>query len=214
MHYLVLGLLLFLGTHSIRIAADGWRTARIAQLGENRWKGLYSLASALGLGLIIWGYGMARAEPVALWTPPDWTHHLAALLTLPAFVLIAAAYVPGSRIKAAIGHPMVAGVKVWAVAHLLSNGNLADVLLVGAFLLWAVADFRSARQRDRAAGVGYRPGNAARDGMVIAAGTGVGHAPGPRIRPRDRTRHPDGSGSGRDALRLDPTARWLGPGAP
>ena len=173
MSYLVLGLLLFLGIHSIRIVADGWRMARVARFGENRWKGLYSLASALGLGLVVWGYGLSRAEPVVLWVPPGWTRHLAALLTLPAFILIAAAYVPGSRIKAAVGHPMVAGVKVWAIAHLLSNGNLADVLLFGAFLIWAVADFRSARQRDRAAGVSYRPGTAARDGLVVAAGTGV-----------------------------------------
>lgn len=173
MTYLILGLLLFLGTHSIRIVADGWRATQVGRLGLIRWKGLYSLASALGLGLIVWGYGLARAEPVALWAPPAWTRHLAALLTLPAFILIAAAYVPGSRIKAALGHPMVAGVKVWAIAHLLSNGNLADVLLFGAFLLWAVVDFRSARRRDRAAGVVYRPGSAARDGLVIAAGTGV-----------------------------------------
>jgi uncharacterized membrane protein len=173
MTLLLLGLLLFLGTHSIRIVADDWRTARLAGMGENGWKGLYSLASALGLGLIVWGYGLARAEPVALWAPPTWTRHVAALLTLPAFILIAAAYVPGSRIKAAIGHPMVAGVKVWAIAHLLSNGNLADALLFGAFLLWAVADFRSARRRDRAAGVVYRPGTAARDGLVVAVGAGA-----------------------------------------
>lgn len=173
MTYLVLGLLLFLGTHSIRIVADGWRTTQVSRLSLNRWKRLYSLASALGLGLIVWGYGLARAEPVALWVPPGWTRHLAALLTLPAFILVAAAYVPGSRIKPAVGHPMVAGIKVWAVAHLLSNGNLADVLLFGTFLLWAVADFSSARRRDRAAGVVYRTGSAARDGLVIAAGTGV-----------------------------------------
>lgn len=173
MSILVLGLLLFLGTHSIRIVADGWRAGRVARLGENRWKGLYSLASALGLGLVVWGYGLARAEPLALWTPPGWTRGLAALLNLPAFILIAAAYVPGSRIKAALGHPMVAGVKVWAIAHLLSNGNLADLLLFGAFLLWAVFDFRSARRRDRAAGVVYRPGSAARDGLVVAAGAGA-----------------------------------------
>jgi len=173
MTILLLGLLLFFGTHSIRIVADDWRAAQFARLGENRWKGLYSLASALGLGLLVWGYGLARTASVALWLPPEWTRHVAGLLTLPAFVLIAAAYVPGSRIKAAVGHPMVAGVKVWAIAHLLSNGNLADVLLFGAFLLWAVLDFRSVRQRDRAAGVVYRPGSAARDGLVIAAGTGA-----------------------------------------
>lgn len=173
MSYLALGLLLFLGTHSIRIVADGWRAEQLARMGENAWKGLYSLASALGLSLIVWGYGLARAEPVVLWDPPGWTRHLASLLTLPAFILIAAAYVPGSRIKAAIGHPMVAGVKVWAIAHLLSNGNLADVLLFGTFLAWAVVDFSSARRRDRAAGVVYRPGSAARDWMVVAAGAGV-----------------------------------------
>ena len=173
MTLLILGLILFLGTHSVRIVADDWRTARIAQLGENGWKGLYSLASALGLGLIVWGYGLARAEPVALWAPPGWTKHVAALLTLPAFVLIAAAYVPGNRIKAAVGHPMVAGVKVWAIAHLLSNGNLADVLLFGAFLAWAVLDFRSARQRDRAANLRHPAGTLARDGIVTAAGIGA-----------------------------------------
>ena len=172
MTLLILGLILFLGTHSVRIVADGWRAARIAQLGEHGWKGLFSLASALGLGLIVWGYGLARAEPVALWAPPGWTKHVAALLTLPAFVLIAAAYIPGNRIKAAVGHPMVAGVKVWAIAHLLSNGNLADVLLFGAFLAWAVIDFRSARQRDRAANVRYPAGTLARDGIVAAAGVG------------------------------------------
>ena len=173
MTLLILGLILFLGMHSIRIVADDWRTARVAQFGENGWKGLYSLASALGLALVVWGYGLARAEPVVLWAPPGWTKHVAALLTLPAFILIAAAYVPGNRIKAAVGHPMVAGVKVWAIAHLLSNGNLADVLLFGAFLAWAVLDFRSARQRDRAAGVRYATGSGARDGMAIAAGIGA-----------------------------------------
>ena len=110
---------------------------------------------------------------MALWLPPEWTRDLTALLTLPAFVLIAAAYVPGNRIKAAVGHPMVAGVKVWAIAHLCSNGKLADVLLFGAFLVWAVLDFRSARRRDRAAGVRYPAGSGARDGLAIAAGIGA-----------------------------------------
>ncbi len=170
MTYLILGLLLFFGTHSIRIVADGWRAAQLARLGEPRWKGLYSLASAVGLGLVVWGYGLARAEPVALWDPPAWTRHAAALLTLPAFFLIAAAYVPGNRIKAAVGHPMVAGVKVWALSHLVSNGTLADVLLFGAFLVWAALDLRSARRRDRAAGIRYPEGTAARDSLTIAIG--------------------------------------------
>ena len=152
MTYLLLGLLVFLGTHSVRIFADGWRTAQLARLGEARWKGVYSLVSAVGLGLIIWGYGLARTEPVPIWLPPPWTRHVAALLTLPAFILLVAAYIPGSYIRAKIGHPMVAGVKLWALAHLLANGNLPDLLLFGAFLAWAVADFASARRRDRFAG--------------------------------------------------------------
>jgi uncharacterized membrane protein len=170
MTYLILGLALFLGTHSLRIVAGGWREAQLARFGEKRWKGLISLLSALGLGLIVWGYGMARADPVVLWMPPTWARHLAALLTLPAFVLLVAAYLPGSHIKARVGHPMVAGVKLWALAHLLANGNLCDVLLFGAFLAWAVADFISARRRDRLAGRTYPVCCWTRDASVTAIG--------------------------------------------
>lgn len=170
MTYLILGLALFLGTHSLRIVAGGWREAQLARFGEKRWKGLISLLSALGLGLIVWGYGMARADPVVLWMPPTWARHLAALLTLPAFVLLVAAYLPGSHIKARVGHPMVAGVKLWALAHLLANGNLGDVLLFGAFLAWAVADFISARRRDRLAGRTYPVCCWTRDASVTAIG--------------------------------------------
>jgi uncharacterized membrane protein len=170
MSLLILGLLLFLGVHSLRIFAGDWRAAQIARLGELRWKGVYSLLSAIGLGLIIWGYGIARADPVPLWATPPWTRHIAALLTLPAFILLVAAYLPGSHIKAAIGHPMVAGVKIWALAHLLANGNLSDAMLFGAFLVWAIADFVSARRRDRIAGRGYPPLGWSRDAMVVAIG--------------------------------------------
>ena len=162
MSYLVLGLVLFLGVHSVRIVADGWRTQMRARLGELPWKGLYSLVSALGLALIVWGYGLARQQPLVLWVPPTGMRHAAALLTLIAFILLAAAYVPRNALKARLHHPMVLGVKVWALAHLLSNGNLADVLLFGAFLLWAVFDFRAARQRDRA------------QGAVVASGMATG----------------------------------------
>ena len=165
-----LGLILFLGAHSTRALADGWRSAMIARLGEGTWKGLYSLLSLAGFVLICYGYGLARAEPVVLWVPPVWTRHLAAVLTIPAFILLAAAYVPGNRIKAAVGHPMVAGVKVWALAHLLANGNLADVLLFGSFLIWAVLSFRAARGRDRAAGTRYPAGLASRTLATIGIG--------------------------------------------
>jgi uncharacterized membrane protein len=152
MTMLVLGLVIFLGVHSVRIFAEGWRTAMVARLGANGWKGVYSLASLVGLALIVVGFGAARQQPVLLWVPPIWTRHLAALLNLAAFVMIVAAYVPGNHVKAALKHPMVLGVKVWAFAHLVSNQMLAEMVLFGAFLVWAVFSFRAARARDRATG--------------------------------------------------------------
>ena len=170
MLYMVLGLVLFLGVHSVRIVADGWRTQTLARVGEGAWKGLYSLASVAGLALIVWGYGLARQQPVVLWLPPVGMRHAASLLTLIAFILLAGAYVPRNAIKARLHHPMVLGVKVWALAHLLSNGNLADVVLFGAFLLWAVLSFRAARQRDRAQGTVYAPGTAAGTVATLVVG--------------------------------------------
>src|SRR3989344_2743096 len=117
MAYLVLGLVLFLGVHSVRIVADGWRTQTLARMGEMPWKGSYSLVSAVGLALIVWGYGFLRPQ-----------------------------------------------------AELLANGNLADVLLFGSFLLWAVLSFRAARQRDRAMNTGYAPGTAAGTGVAVVVG--------------------------------------------
>ena len=171
MSALMLGLLVFLGVHSLRIVAPAWREAQIARRGEGPWKGLYSLASAVGLGLIVWGYAQSRTAPVDLWMPPLWTRHLAVLLVWPAFILLTAAYVPGTRIKARLHHPMLLGIKIWAAAHLLANGRLADLLLFGGFLLWAVLDFRSARGRDRAVGTTYAPGNGAKDGVALVIGT-------------------------------------------
>jgi uncharacterized membrane protein len=170
MTLLLLGLVLFLGTHSVRIVADDWRSRRIAAMGLNGWKGLYSVLSIAGFVLIVYGYGAARLEPVVLYSPPVWTRHLASLLTLPAFILLVAAYVPGTRIKRAVGHPMVLGVKTWALAHLLANGMLADVLLFGTFLAWAVLDYIAARKRDRAAGTVYVAGPITRDIIAVVVG--------------------------------------------
>jgi uncharacterized membrane protein len=167
---LVAGLVVFLGAHSVRVFADDWRAARIAAMGEQRWKLVYSILSIVGFVLVVYGYGEARHAPVVLYTPPVWTRHLAALLTLPAFVLVAAAYVRGTRIKARVGHPMVLGVKVWAFAHLLANGTLADVVLFGSFLAWAVVDYLAARRRDRVAGVTYASGPVSRDLIAVGAG--------------------------------------------
>lgn len=146
------GLLLFLGVHSVRIVGDDWRNKQRRKLGENTWRGIYSVLSLVGLVLLIWGYGMLREQPTLIWIPPLGMRHAASLLTLLAFILLVAAYVPGNAIKARVHHPMVAGVKLWAVAHLMSNGSLADIILFGSFLLWAVADFISARKRDRLGG--------------------------------------------------------------
>ena len=169
MEILVIGLVLFLGIHSVRIFADGWRTATIARIGIGPWKGLYALASIAGFVLLVWGYGMTRAAP-ALWYAPLWTRHVTALLMIVSFILLAAAYVPGNGIKARIGHPMIAGVKTWAFAHLLSNGRAGDLLLFGAFLAWAVLDFIASRRRDRAAGTTYPSLGATRTAMAVAAG--------------------------------------------
>ena len=170
MGMLILGLVLFLGVHSTRIVADGWRSAMMARLGDNAWKGLYALLSLLGFALLVWGFGVARQQPVLLWSPPVAMRHVAALLTLIAFVLLAAAYVPRNAIKARLHHPMVLGVQVWAFAHLLANGRLADVLLFGSFLVWAALSFRAARARDRAAQPSYPAGSAAGTAMTVLVG--------------------------------------------
>jgi uncharacterized membrane protein len=165
--------MVFLGAHSVRIVAEDWRNARIARLGEKGWKGAYTLVSLAGLALIVWGFGQARQQPVVLWATPLWTRHLAALLTLLAFILLAAAEVPGNAIKARLQHPMVLGVKVWALAHLLANNTLADLLLFGAFLVWALLDFRSARRRPPVAAnsASKVAVSAGRTALVVVAGS-------------------------------------------
>jgi uncharacterized membrane protein len=146
MLYLIVGLVLFLGMHSVEIFSSTFRANAVARMGERPWKGLYALVSIVGFILIVWGYGQARQEPILLYAPPVWTRHLSALLMLPVFPLILAAYLPG-RIKAALKHPMLAAVKFWALSHLIANGMLADVVLFGSFLAWAVADRISFKRR-------------------------------------------------------------------
>ena len=169
MTLMILGLVIFLGLHSLRIFADGWRTAMLARLGEARWKGLYSLLSLIGFALLVYGFGVARQTPQVLWTPPVGMRHLAALLVLVSFIFLAAAYVPRNGIKARLHHPMVIGVKVWALAHLLANGMLHEVVLFASFLVWAVLCFRAARRRDRAAGTAYPAGTTASSTLTPAA---------------------------------------------
>ncbi|MBM3336132.1 MAG: NnrU family protein [Betaproteobacteria bacterium] len=174
MALLIAGLILFLGAHSTRVFADDWRTSMLERLGEKKWKGLITLLSIAGFVLLILGYDQARMTTVALWQPPLWARHLAIVLNLLAFVLLAAAYVPRNSIKAKIGHPMIAGVKIWALAHLLANGTLVDVLLFGTFLIWAVLDFRTSRRRDRMNATTYPSGALANTLLTLVVGLGAG----------------------------------------
>lgn len=170
MFLLILGLVIFLGAHSLRIFAGSWRARQRERLGERRWKGVLSVVSLAGILLIVWGFGIARAAPLQVWSPPVWTRHPAALLMLIAFILLFAAYLPGTRIKAALGHPMTAAVELWALAHLLANGTLADILLFGGFLAWAVLTYANARRIDRAAGTRYPAQGIGRDIAAVVAG--------------------------------------------
>ena len=168
--YLIAGLALFLGVHSVRVFANGWRSQTLARIGEKPFKGVYSLLSLAGFVLLVWGYGQARQQGVMLWSPPTAMRHIAALLTLLSFVLMAAAYVPGNQIKAKLHHPMVLGTKVWALAHLLANGSLADTVLFGSFLLWAVVLFAASRRRDRREQTVYASGTAGATAITVAVG--------------------------------------------
>jgi uncharacterized membrane protein len=178
MTQLLLGLLIFLGMHSVRIFADDFRKRTIAKIGEGGWKGLYAVVSIAGFVLIVWGFGLARQQPTLLYAPPMALKHANALFTLIAFVLVAAAYVPRNHIKAAVGHPMLAGTKVWALGHLLAIGFLHDVVLFGSFLIWAVILFVVSRRRDRQNGVVYPRGGVIGDliTVVVALGAWAGFA--------------------------------------
>ena len=170
---LILGLVIFLGSHSVRVFAEDWRRRQIARMGEGPWKGIYSFVSLVSLILIVWGYGLARQDPVVLWNPPIWTQHIAVALNLVAFILLAAFLVPAGRIKARLGHPMLLAVKVWAFAHLLANGTLADLLLFGSLLVWAIVDFAANRRRDRAAGTVRIAGPGRNDVVAVAVGVAI-----------------------------------------
>jgi uncharacterized membrane protein len=144
---LILGLVLFLGIHSVRIVAPGVRDRQIAAGGEGRWKAIYSIVALIGLALIVWGYSMARLTAPILYDPPTGLRHVNLLLMYFAFVFLVASQMPAGRIKAAVRHPMLLAVKIWAFGHLLANGDLAALLLFGTFLAWAVVDRISLKRR-------------------------------------------------------------------
>ena len=152
---LVLGLVIFLGLHSTRVFAESLRANAIARLGEGAWKGTYSLLSIIGFFLIVLGFAQARWNVVELWTPPVWTRQTTILLMLFSAILMAAYIFKKSHIAVAARHPMLWSVAIWAAGHLLSNGSSADLVLFGAFFVWAVADLRSSYARDQRNAVAY-----------------------------------------------------------
>jgi len=168
---LIAGLVLFLGLHSIRFIADGARSRFIARYGAGPWRGLYSLLSAAGLVLIVWGYSLTLKRPIVLYEPMLLARELAAVLTWVGIVLITAAYVPRNHFKAWVGHPMVLGTALWALAHLQATRTAADIVLFGGFLVWALLSFVSLRERDRAAAVQRAPAQTVRTAIALAIGT-------------------------------------------
>ncbi len=167
---LVAGLIVFFAVHSVRIVADDWRKRMLARHGRIAWHALHSVGSLLGLALIIYGYASARTAPLLLWPSPPGLRHAALALMVVAAVLLAAAFVPRNAIKARLHHPLVLAIVIWAIAHLLANGTLADLLLFGGFLLWALALHANARRRDRLEGKLYAPGSVIGTLAAIAIG--------------------------------------------
>jgi uncharacterized membrane protein len=172
MSLLILGLVLFLGVHSVAIVAPALRARAIQSMGAGAWKGVYALVSLAGFVLLCYGFGLARQAPVILYSPPTWLRHLALLLMLPVFPLLIAAYLPG-RIKTAAKHPMLAAVKIWAFAHLLANGSLADVVLFGGFLAWAVLDRISLKRRSVPQALRTAPPGAWNDAIAVVLGLAI-----------------------------------------
>ena len=168
---LIIGLVLFFAIHSISIINVAWRDSIAQRLGVGPWRVLYSLMSLAGLVVLIWGYGIAGSDPVILYTSPDWLRHINFLLMLFVFPLFVATYLPG-RIKTVTKHPTFTGIKIWAFAHLLVNGTLADVLLFGCFLAWAVAGRISMKRREQRPLSGM-PATAYNDLVAVVVGLGL-----------------------------------------
>jgi uncharacterized membrane protein len=137
---LLLGLILFLGVHGLTMFRQT-RAELIVRYGEGRFKGIYSLVAGLGFVLIIWGFHLYRANGlIPVWSPPGWTRHITMILMLLAFIAMAAMARKPSRIRGWLRHPMLAAIMLWAVAHLLVNGDAGGMALFGAFLIWAAID--------------------------------------------------------------------------
>lgn len=170
MLWLIVGLAIFLGVHSLSIVDRDFRNAMVAKLGLLLWKAVYSIVALIGFVLLVKGYGMARVDPIVVYQPPAWTRHLTMLLMLPVFPILLSAYLPG-RIKSTLKHPMLVATKLWAAAHLLANGGAHDLLLFGGFLAWAVVERISVQRREEP--VPAVAGKTRNDIIAILAGLGV-----------------------------------------
>lgn len=149
---MIVGLVLFLGMHSVRIVAPAWAREKQKAMGEGAFKGVYSLVSIVGFVLIVWGYGLARQNVIPIWEPPTAMRHVAVALMFFSFVALGIYALPAGRLKPKLKHPMLVAIKIWAIAHLLANGDLASIVLFGVFLAWAVADRISVKRRSGAGG--------------------------------------------------------------
>ncbi len=167
----IIGILLFLGVHSISIINEPWRNRMVDTIGQWPWKALYGLAALAGLVVLIYGYGSIRYDAAVIYDPPGWLKHLSIFALAPVFPLLLAAYLPG-RIKSTARHPMLLAVQIWAFAHLLANGSLADVPLFGSFLGWAVWDRISLKHRQERAIPGAPP-SGANDIIAVVGGLGL-----------------------------------------
>ena len=166
---MIAGLVVFLGAHTLT-TQRALRARVIASMGEGTYKIVYSVVSAVGLALIVWGFARYRATGwIDVWQPPVAMKHITVALMLPAVILVAASYIRG-RIYATLKHPMLAGIKLWALAHLLANGDLGSIILFGSFLAWAVFDRISLKRRSDAGGPPIPVGGATNDLIAVAVG--------------------------------------------
>jgi uncharacterized membrane protein len=170
MAVLIIGLVIFIGVHLIRVVAAPWRDAQIARFGIVGWRIGFGLLSIAGIVVTIYGYALARRSPTFVWTPPYWMAHVTALLTAIAFVLIVASYVRGNHFQRAPGRPLPCGIALWAFAHLLANGTLHDIVLFGALLVWSLTLLVAGTGRDGAAHVATRPATVSRDALSVVIG--------------------------------------------
>jgi len=171
---LIISLILFLGLHLVRVVAPDWRSSAIASVGENRWKLGYSLASVATLVLVVYAFGQARQDTGILYVPPVWMAHLSSLLMLVALSCLVASLMPPGHIAAKTKHPMVLSIKIWAVAHLMANGETSSVLLFASFLAWGVVLRISLKRRERRGELVRKPFVSARyDALAVVIGVVV-----------------------------------------